>query len=239
MRFYFRLRAARPPGHGAVGLRRDVEVRAIRQEDRRHDGDDRAEQDVERDHITRPGRRQERRRDQRRRTAGGDRGEMETEREPAVAQPRRKAFGDQRPLRTPHHVVRDQRQRDRQEHPDRDRGVHQREIDKAPHRNRDRAYQGDPSAAEAIGEVPEKRDRYRRYRGGDQQRGQQHIARTVRYGRPIAEDEGGKDVERPLLAGPHQRGQDDLFRLPSDHLDDRGAFNAVALDQLGKDRGLE
>src|SRR5712675_717821 len=78
-----------------VVLLRDVPIGVIRQEGRGSNADDCAEQDIERDYITRAEGREQRRRDQRRWSTGDDRGEVKTERGAAVTQPRGEAFRDQ------------------------------------------------------------------------------------------------------------------------------------------------
>src|SRR6266568_9697624 len=70
-------------------------------------------------------------RNQRCRTASDDRGELVAQRRPAIAEPRREGLRNERRLRAVHHVVRNERQHDREEDPGRYGGVEQREIEKA------------------------------------------------------------------------------------------------------------
>src|SRR5436190_20551708 len=98
----------------AVILPRHIAVGVVRQQRRRDKADNGAGQNVQGDRITRVIGREQRRRNQRRRTAGNDRGELIAERGAAVTQSRRKARGDHCRLRPVLHVVRDQRQHDRE-----------------------------------------------------------------------------------------------------------------------------
>src|SRR5437868_3600975 len=107
-------------GNGRLGvLLRDVAVGEIRHQRGRDDRDDCAEEDIDGDHIARTERCKERRRDQRRGTAGDDRSELIADRATAVAQPRRKAFRDQRGLRSVHQVVRHKGQNNTEKDPGR------------------------------------------------------------------------------------------------------------------------
>ena len=83
-----------------------------------------------------------------------------------------------------------------------------------------------------------RRDRHERENGGAQQCRQQQIARTVQHCRPVGEDERGEDVERSLLRHPRQCGQDDLFWLPSEHLEDRRTRHPLLSDDALENRGL-
>src|SRR6516165_12784246 len=77
---------------GCAVLLGDVAVGVVGQKRGGADADYRAERDIERHRIARPGRREERRRDQRRRTTGDDRGQVKPERRAAVTEPCSKAL---------------------------------------------------------------------------------------------------------------------------------------------------
>jgi hypothetical protein len=93
----------------------EIPISIARQRRGRADADDRTAEDVERDHVARPGRREQRRRDQRRRPAREYRRELKADRSPAVTQARGEHFGGQRRQRPPHQVVEKERDQARQD----------------------------------------------------------------------------------------------------------------------------
>ena len=112
-----------------------------------------AGRDVDGDRVARVIGREQGGRDQRRRTAGDHRGELIAQRGTAVPQPRREGFGDQRGLGAVLHVVRDQRQHDRDEHRPGDRGVEHAEIEKPEDAHRHHADQIHLAPPDPVGDV--------------------------------------------------------------------------------------
>ena len=70
-------------------------------------------------------------------------------------------------------------------------------------------------------------------------RKQQEIARHPRHRRAVAEDPRADDIAGRLLRHAQQRGQCHLLRLPLQHLPHRHALDALLVDHLLEDRGLE
>src|SRR5262249_26492229 len=166
--------------HGAlVVLRRDVLAGVVGHQRGRDEADHRAGRDVDRDRVARlvvlvqPGG------DQRRRSASDDRGELIAERGAAVAQAWRERLGDERGLRAVLHVVRDERENDRDDHQYRDRGVDHAEIDEPEHADRGGPDQVHLAAAYTVRDVARERDRDERHAGRDEHRREDEVARHL------------------------------------------------------------
>ena len=147
-----------------------------------------------------------------------------------------KDFGDQRGLRAVHHVVRDQRQHDRDEDHHHRAGAEQAEIDEPEHAGGYGADRVHPLAADAIGQMSEKWDREKRQHRGAQNGGQQEVSRDLERADAIGEHEGGEDIERCLLGHAGEGAENDLLRLPFDHLEDRGFLDLLFKHELGEHR---
>ena len=65
------------------------------------------------------------------------------------------------------------------------------------------------------------------------------VALHAEHGRAVGEDERGEDVERSLLRHPRQRGQDNLHRLPPDHLKRGRLHQPVLRHELPEGRRLQ
>src|SRR5262249_32441047 len=142
----------------AIIFGRDVLARIVLQEQRRDNRNDRTHQDVDRDRYARFVGREQRGRNQRRRTTGKYRRQLIADRSAAVAQSRREAFGDQGSLWSILHVVRDQRQQDRQEEQHGGPGVDEAEVDETEDAHRGAADDVHLFAADQIGDVAAQRN---------------------------------------------------------------------------------
>src|SRR6516162_995446 len=125
----FRSSGPRSSAAGSVVIfHRNVLASVVGHERRRYKAYRRAKGDVDRDRVSRLIVGEQRGCDQRCRAAGNQRCQLIAERRTAVAQPGCERLGDQRRLWSVLHVMRDQRQDDRDKDCRGDRSVHHREI---------------------------------------------------------------------------------------------------------------
>ena len=177
--------------------------------------------------------------DQGRGSARDHRCQLIAKRGAAVAQARRERLRDQRRLWPVLHVVRDQRQHDRDEHRRGYRGVHHAEIEEPEQPDRSGADQVHLLAADAIGDMAGQRDADQRDASRDHYCTQDQVARHMQSADGIGEDKGGEDVERGLLRHPQQRRQDDFLRLSLDDFDNRSPLDSLVIEKLLEHRRLK